>query len=518
LPLVEFRVGPPGGPYVTVASVPRAQASFNGMGGWVASSGDFSKLVLQVPDHTLLGYSTHTVEGSDLYEYAGGQLRQVNVTGSGQGSTVGVCGASIARLSENGSRVFFEAVPAGEGCSEAKHLYMREDGGGEKARTVDLGAYRFIAANADGSSVLLDKSSGEDPGLYLYGTESAQAEFLPSSEVAANGGLVVAVSEGLGVVYIVGDGGLYRYDVAAKTLGFVTAEFASGGTIEDRMSISPDGRYLYFDAEAVAGLPGGGQQLDTPHASEQNGPTTQVYRYDSTEQVIQCLSCASSFDPEPRLSSALAKSGVTSASANGDYVFFDTPAALLPADVDGEVSPEEVGHANGRSEHPTTGDSINVSLSSDVYEWRGDGIGGCSRPQGCLALITSGHGGFLNILLGTTSTGGDVFFATKESLLPQDNDTAEDIYDARIDGGFPEAVAPVECKGDSCSTPTAAPDDLTPSSATFHGAGDLVGAAVAPAKAKPKKVKPKKKKKKIKKKARGKKSSKRAKRSNRRAK
>ena len=159
---------------------------------------------------------------------------------------------------------------------------------------------------------------------------------------------------------------------------------------------------------------------------------------------------------------------MTIASADGDYVFFDTPAALVPSDVDGEVAPEGLKIQGG--EHG----SSDYSLSSDVYEWRRDGVDGCAQVQGCLALITSGHGGFLNELLGTTSTGGDVFFATKESLLPSDDDTAEDIYDARIGGGFAEPPRPVECKGDSCSTPFAPPAEVTPSSASFQGAGNLV--------------------------------------------
>ena len=100
-------------------------------GGWVAASEDFSKLLLQLEDPTLLGTSTHTQSGDpDLYEYSAGELRQVNVTGTG--ATIGSCGATIARgaegianenggragfpdgsrhaVSADGSQVFFEAV------------------------------------------------------------------------------------------------------------------------------------------------------------------------------------------------------------------------------------------------------------------------------------------------------------------------------------------------------------------------------------------------------------------------
>ena len=253
-------------------------------------------------------------------------------------------------------------------------------------------------------------------------------------------------------------------------------------------SVSPDGRYFYFTTVTVAGLPGGGEELKTPHAAD-GGPTSQVYRYDSTEAVIQCLSCASSFDPEPKLSALFTTNGNVTASENGDYVFFDTPAALVSSDVDGEIAPEGLEYLGG--EHS----SIFYSVSSDVYEWRRDGIHGCAQLQGCLALITSGGGGFLNVLLGTSASGEDVYFETNESLVPSDNDTAADIYDARVDGGFAEPARPVECKGDSCSTPFAPPGEVTPSSSTFQGAGDLPPTAVSSAPVK-KKAAPKKKKRK----------------------
>ncbi len=516
----EFRAGPPGGPYTTVASVPSAESE----PGWVAASGDFSKLVLQVADHTLLGHSTHTREGEDLYEYSGGQLRQLNVTGPAPGVTIGTCGATIANggtglrsgvsantdrshaVSQDGLHVFFEAVPTGEGCSEAKHLYVRVNG----AETVDLGVYTFVAANAEGSSVLLEKRSGVNPGLYLYRAGSSP-EFLPSSGVAITSGASesnLTVSENLSTVYIrageITVPTLYRYDVAGKSLLFVSKLSAGDG--RTFYASSPDGRYLYFIAESVAGLPGGGIEHYDLEGHEAERQTSQVYRYDSTEEVLQCMSCASTFDTEPRLSALFTQGEAVTASADGDYVFFDTPAALLLADVDGEIAPEGVKAEGG--EHS----SMNYSLSSDVYEWRKDGVAGCSHAQGCLALITSGHGGFLNTLLGATSTGGDVFFATKESLVTADNDSAEDIYDARVDGGFPEPSKPVECKGDSCSTPFAPPGEVTPSSSTFQGPGNPAPSAAAPA-VKKKTVAKKKPKKKAHKKKKVKKSSKKAKKS-----
>jgi hypothetical protein len=413
-------------------------------------------------------------------------LRQANVTGPGAGVTIGSCGAQVVSgpaagggrdltassraVSNDGSHVFFEAVPPGQGCSEPKHLYARVNGGTEHAETLDIGPYKFIAADAHGSQVLLEKPNGENPGLYLYRTGSPP-ELLPSSGVLL--GRVLVVSEDLSTVYthdINKGGALYRYDVPARKLLFVTQ--MSVDSELNFYAASPDGRYFYFIAASVAGLPGGGQALETPGAARVGGQTSQVYRYDSAEALVQCMSCASSFDHyEPRLSALFTDkaehSAITIASANGDYVFFDTPAALLP----GDIEEQRAAEGSDSAEHI----SSNYSVSSDVYEWRRDGVDGCSLLQGCLALITSGHGGFLNTLLGTTSTGRDVFFSTNESLLPSDNDTAGDIYDARVGGGFPEPAHPVECEGDACSTPLALPLAQASATLTALSSGNVAG-------------------------------------------
>ena len=285
---------------------------------------------------------------------------------------------------------------------------------------------------------------------------------------------------------------LYRYDLGTETLSFVAQVGAEG---ETELSVTPDGRYAYFQAEFVAGLPGNGiehyETGEVPHP-EGEAVTTQVYRYDSVEKVVECMSCASSFDPEPRLSSTFpgeapsspdgpqpirdGRPGLSLVSGNGEFAFFDTPAALVSSDVDGEIAPSR----NENGEYPSV--ATNLSPSSDVYEWRAAGVDGCVQVQGCLALITSGRGGHLNLLLGSAEEGRDVFVYTGSQLIPSDTDTAGDIYDARIDGGTPPPPAgPVECEGDSCATPFTPPGAITPSSSTFHGAGNPPAAAGTPA-------------------------------------
>ncbi len=471
---IEYKLGPIGGPYKTITSVPR-QYQEGGPTGWVAADGDFSKLVFSTEDSSLPGEeATPTKHGDDLYEYtAGGGLRQLNV--DSEQVTIGTCGARMAdghqgsnqysgphSVSASGSRVFFEAVP-GKDCSEALNLYLRTNG----ETTVDIGAYTFAGANEQGSEVLLEK--GDE--FFLYDTEAGTIKHL--FDFAGTEHLDV-VSENLSDIYLNASGSLYRYDVPSETLSFITT-----GTGEALGETSSDGRYYYYDGSA-AGLPGGG-----------------VMRYDSAENVIECASCASTFDPEPKTSLLNGTSGIpepnggvlkySAVSSNGDFAFFTTPAALVPQDADGEI---EIETKNKDSETFDIGSS--TSPSSDIYEWRKDGVDGCAQLQGCLALITDGRGGFYNHLLGTADEGRDVFIYTFSKLLPQDQDTAGDIYDARIDGGFaPPPPRPVECEGDACSTPPAPPNDPTPSSLTLTGAGNLAPAALAT----PKATKPKPKKK-----------------------
>ncbi len=463
---ILFKAGPGGGPYATVAAVPRDQVEGIAEGnvarnaGWVGASADFSKLILQVEDPELGEARTQTKSGKlDVYEYDEGKLRQVNVG-------AGTCGAHLVTglgeangfrssahaVSADGSRVFFEAVP-GSTCSAAPHLYMRENG----SKTVDIGAFRFGAANAGGTELLLEAPGSGEIKYFLYDTGSASLKQIfssPSLEPTAH------AAADLGAVYFrQANGDLYRYDTAAESLTYLLRIHISASGSAGAGEVTPDGQFYYFQG-SVPGVAG----------------VEQAFLYDNRERVVECLSCASPTDSEPALGSyfpdhpsdlgqAFASNGVPSrtfVSDDGDYAFFDTPAALIPADGDGEVTPDPVAGAELQADE--------ISPSSDVYEWRGAGVQECEAPQGCLSLITNGRGGFLNLLLGATPDGQNVYIYTRSELTGLDNDNSGDIYDARVDGGFPPAPArPVECDGAECSTPQANPPESTPSSATYQG-------------------------------------------------
>lgn len=467
----EYKMGPVGGPYRTVATIPDRELGSSA--GWQAANGDFSKLVLATADRTLTGEEpTGTKRGNDLYEYtASGGLQQLNVSGE-PAATIGTCGATMVRgdeysgehsaqdssshsISADGSRVFFEAVP-GSNCSEPSHLYMRVNG----SSTVDIGAYSFVAADAQGSRVLL--SSGA--AFFMYDTETESVKPLANLRPGVTRPVV---SADFTDAYVFTGTSLYRYDIADETLSSVTV----GGV--SQAEVSPDGRYFYYFGTA-AGVPASG-----------------VMRYDSVENVLECISCASPFDPEPKQPAFLVEtnfggipSGLsgglpayTSVSGNGEFAFFTTPAALVPQDANGEI-PIETAVGGLYSDPGET-----TSPSSDVYEWRREGVDGCARAQGCLALISDGRKGYHVDLLGEADEGRDVFFYSRSQLVPQDTDSAGDIYDARIGGGFaPPPAPPVECEGDACATPPVAPNDVTPSSMSFAGAGNQTPPAAVPSK------------------------------------
>jgi hypothetical protein len=81
--------------------------------------------------------------------------------------------------------------------------------------------------------------------------------------------------------------------------------------------------------------------------------------------------------------------------------------------------------------------------------------------------------------LDASENGSDVFFLTSGQLVPQDTDSAGDIYDARIGGGFPETgLPPAWCVGDACQGPLSNPAPLlVPASATFSGPGNITSSS-----------------------------------------
>ena len=168
-----------------------------------------------------------------------------------------------------------------------------------------------------------------------------------------------------------------------------------------------------------------------------------------------------------RLGEALYQSRYLS---DGGRLFFNSDDALVPLDVNG---------------------------TWDVYEFEPLGVGSCTKEtssggseyvpaeNGCVGLISSGESPEESAFLDASVSGGDVFFLTTAQLVPQDTDTAYDVYDAHecttAEPCFPAPVEqPPACvTADACrAAPTAQPEIFgAPASATFSGAGNVTPAA-----------------------------------------
>ena len=162
---------------------------------------------------------------------------------------------------------------------------------------------------------------------------------------------------------------------------------------------------------------------------------SEIYIYESAGGAISCASCVPSgappiglADPDGENTFLPFDSGsITHAprivSTDGARVFFDTTQALLPADT------------NGRQ---------------DVYEWERPGAGSCAHGSalnggGCLYLISSGRGAEKSSLIDTDAEGRNVFFVTRDRLIPTDRDEITSLYDARENGGFPLSAESIPC-------------------------------------------------------------------------
>jgi hypothetical protein len=112
----------------------------------------------------------------------------------------------------------------------------------------------------------------------------------------------------------------------------------------------------------------------------------------------------------------------------------------------------------------------------DVYQYEPGGVGTCVSVGGCVSLITSGRGSYDSNFVVADPSGTNVFFSTRQRLVPRDQDDLIDLYDARVGGGLAAdyAVPPTECLGEGCQ-PLPPPPPFEPSSGstTFEGPGNL---------------------------------------------
>jgi hypothetical protein len=428
-------------------------------------------------------------------------METVLASGPGPESVCGsACGAqpagdaSFQGASADGSRVFFTSTQqltdsANEDKRSGDSAVVGEGCTATAASATGCNLYKFECPNhcevlADRR--LLDVSAGDSSGL---GPQVQGVMAIPpdgSGVYFVARGVLTEVPNSAGQHPVPGGENLYAnmpgsgggegHVAFIATLARSDNGEWSRGRVE--ANVTPDGRFLLFTSHRAL----------TADTARREGPA-QVYRYDAQSTELTRVSVGQQgFGDNGNAATADARivpaylanvqergphRSSPSMSDNGQVVFFQTPAGLTPGAL---------------NDHPVTGNP--KVLAENVYEWRAPGAhyGGtppCEEPGGCVSLISDGrdltegttaHNNASAVeLLGVDATGENVFFWTADQLVPTDRDSQVDLYDARVDGGFPVAPEPVICASlGECHPPVSSPPVFQGlASSVFSGSGNL---------------------------------------------
>jgi hypothetical protein len=481
----------------------------------------------------------------DLYEYIGvGNSEPLLVGVDDEGKLISTCGEWLGEthqfdgsahnaLSLDGKTAFFTASKCGSSLP-VNELFARVDNGEAGAHTVAiseptavdcalcdtapgvLAPAVFRGASTDDSKVfftttqpLLGGDTSEN--VYEYDFDAPAGERV--IHVSAGDGTVSAPTAAVQGIVSTSEDGSHVYFVARGALTsnpnsqgqraqagadnfyvFERDERFPAGHVVFIASLSQSDEHLWTEGIAADTTPDGRFVVFASHTEhltpDDTSASTQVFEYDAQSETLVRVSIGQdgynhngntdiaepyTFIQVPvfaEVSDPLKYWSGLTVSADGSYVFFQSSIGLTPQAID----------------HKLVGDFRGVArYAANVYEYH----------DGEVYLISDGRDTNESAvkLAGTDASGADVFFTTVDQLAPQDTDSDEDIYDARVDGGFPAPVPVSECTGDACQGPlSAAPVLLSPGSELQAG-GNPPPAAPAPVvapKAKPKPVKCKK--------------------------
>jgi hypothetical protein len=345
--------------------------------------------------------------GENLYEYdfdnpEGHKVVRVS-TGSEDPEVQGV-----ARVSENGTHAYF--VAHGVLTREA-----RESEGGRCL--AELGAPEKVEeeekAHSSETKEEEEQNNGEEPkgsrcrprlggdNLYMFERDAAD----PAGRLA----FVATLSSS--------DGGPYG---------------DWSGEDHRPVQATPDGQFLVF--RSVADLTAG----DTSAVPE-------IFEYDAMSEALVRVSRGAS-DYEPQGTDSADEHAATIPSQG--YASEDVPPGAAANDLavsdDGSTVVFEDSGA-------LTAEALPALGIGNVYEYYNTVGSGGPISEGDVYLISDGTNRLAVGLFGLDGSGDDVFFKTADQLVPQDTDTQYDIYDARVDGGFPGPDPPTVCEG--CEEP-----------------------------------------------------------------
>lgn len=217
--------------------------------------------------------------------------------------------------------------------------------------------------------------------------------------------------------------------------------------LERPVSTTPDGIFLVFVSSADLTR---GDSSRVGQAFEYNAQTEALTRISIGQSGFNENGNTASESDVPRIPSAFYGQAFEPSipndsrilSENGAYAFFSSADKLTPQAISGYQNIYEYHEGN-------------VYLISDGQD---------------TSTVTDSPG---VQLYGTDASGEDVFFSTADRLVPQDTDAQLDVYDARIGGGFPAPVSPVQCVQECQGSLSPTPALSVAGSATQTGGGNL---------------------------------------------
>jgi hypothetical protein len=381
-------------------------------------------------------------------------------------------GAEFAGASEDGSRVFFlteQALLGGDGSMNLYEYDLDAPPGEKVVRVSAAGAGEaaevqgVARVSEDGSHVyfvargVLTKGPSAEGRVPVKGADNLYVFERDAAYPAGRLAFIATLCSGPG------ESGAVTGFAQCPSVGAADKEgdAIDWSALDSRpVESTPDGRFLVF--ASVADLTPG----DT--SSE-----PQVFEYDA--QVGELV----------RVSTGQVGYGAGLANANASqstivkqqYIESDSPSEadrLMVSDDGLTVVFESVGALAPGAE------AAAVAGATSVYEYRSDG----AIRDGNVFLISGGAAVRSSELLGLDASGENIFFKTAASLVESDTDTQEDVYDARVDGGFafPEAAPP--CEGEGCLDRVAGLPVFGPPGSTSEVApadeASAAGAAAAP--------------------------------------
>jgi hypothetical protein len=415
------------------------------------------------------------------------------------------------------------SVPGRE-CTGACREDENEENGHKRSEGV------FVGASADGSKVFFltrqplvngdEEGTGTGQDLYEAELEGGAIKTLvqvshdPNAGEAAEVQGVLRTSEEGSRVYFVAHGvlagnqdakgqkavtgaeNLYVYEPDPATPGRFKTVFIAplserdesdwgsgeGGGGGGQVDVTPDGRFLLLGSR-------GDLTLDTTAGEG----SRQLYRFDAQQERLVRVSIDENFSDSQEESEFLAREeselviephtfGTRSyagprpvaISDDGAYVFFQSETAFTSRALNKQVA--------GCASEDEEGRCTETFNANNVYEYH----------EGHVYLISDGQDrnavekNSAVSLVGASPSGADVYLTTADPLVAQDTDTQQDVYDARIDGGFPAPAVSTPCQPDQCQGELSPPPSFqSPASLAFSGPGDLAAPAGEPA-AKPK--------------------------------